>query len=236
MSERTLWTNRYENVKDIYTDPSNIRGNCYCDPMDTTATRPRGRPRKFDEEEVLNALTELFWRQGYESTSMTDVVETSGMNKSSLYNTFGSKHDLFTRILDRYIDARMGTLDSMVAHSGDGMEGLHAFLEFIRLEVATDMGRHGCMAVNTSAELGGVDSEMVDFAERYRGRMSGAVRLMMERAAANGQLDITEIDHHTDMLTMFMLGISLTVRSGAGEEEIGRFIDAAHASVESWRI
>lgn len=203
--------------------------------MSTTATRSRGRPRKFDEEEVLDTLTRLFWRQGYESTSMADIVDSSGMNKSSLYNTFGSKHELFARILDRYIDERMELLDSMVASTGDGVDGLHAFLDFIRLEVGSEMGRHGCMAVNTSAELGGTDCEMVDFAETYRNRISGAVRTMMERAAAVGQLKAAEVDHHTDMLTMFMLGISLTMRSGAGDQEIGRFIDAAHATVDTWR-
>ena len=70
----------------------------------STATPTRGRPRTFDEEAVLDALTALFWRQGYEATSMADIVEASGLNKSSLYNTFGSKQELFATILDRYVD------------------------------------------------------------------------------------------------------------------------------------
>ncbi len=204
--------------------------------MDATVSRTRGRPRQFDEEEVLDALTSLFWRKGYESTSVADIAEAAGLNKSSLYNTFGSKHELFERILDRYIDFRMKMLTALVSESADGIEGLHVFLEFIRAEVNTEMGCHGCMAVNTSAELGGTDDRMASFAENYRSRLSGAVRCLVERAAEANEVEATEVDHHTDMLTMFMLGMSVTMRSGAGGDEINRFIDAAHANVETWRV
>ncbi|MGB5523380.1 MAG: helix-turn-helix domain-containing protein, partial [Polyangiales bacterium] len=53
--------------------------------------RSRGRPRLFDEGAVLDELTALFWRKGYSQTSMADLVDASGVHKSSLYSTFGTK-------------------------------------------------------------------------------------------------------------------------------------------------
>lgn len=201
--------------------------------MSTTATRGRGRPRTFDEEAVLDALTSLFWRQGYEATSIADITQTAGLNKSSLYNTFGSKQELFSRILTRYITARMTMLDQVAGESGDGLSAIHSFLEMIRLETQTEMGRHGCLAVNVSAELGAED-EMAEVSALYRSKMFDCVNSVVQRAAEAGEIDAQLVDQHTRMFMTFMLGLSLTVRSGASNDEVGAAIDAAHATVDSW--
>ena len=203
--------------------------------MDATATRSRGRPRQFDEEAVLDALTTLFWRQGYEATSMADIVEASGLNKSSLYNTFGSKQQLFTRVLDRYIDFRMSMLAALIDDAGDGIAGLHAFLDMVRRETGTEMGEHGCFAVNTSAELGRTDDDVAEAGHTYRDRMRAALMAIVERASTHGDLDPASTEARADMLLTFMLGLSVAVRGGATTAEIDRLIGAAHTMVDSWR-
>lgn len=199
-----------------------------------TATRGRGRPRTFDEEAVLDILTSLFWAQGYEATSVADIAEAAGLNKSSLYNAFGSKQELFTRILERYIARRTETLRGLIAQTGSGIGALHAFLEIVRSETESEMGHCGCLAVNTSAELGGESPEMITFAERYRNHLADALRSMVQGVADTGDIDAGQVDNHTNMLMMVIMGISLTARSGAGATEIGRLIDAAHANVDTW--
>ena len=82
--------------------------------MSSTTKAPVGRPRRYDEESVLEALTALFWRQGYAQTSMADIVETSGVHKPSLYRTFGSKEELFTKVLHRYLDQRMSQFSTLI--------------------------------------------------------------------------------------------------------------------------
>jgi AcrR family transcriptional regulator len=198
------------------------------------ATRGRGRPRTFDEEAVLDTLTSLFWAQGYGSTSVADIAEAAQLNKSSLYNAFGSKQELFNRILDRYISARTEMLGGLIAQTGSGIGALHAFLEMVRSETTLEMGHCGCLAVNTSAELGGESPEMVAFAERYRDRITDALRSMIQRVADAGDVDAGQVENHTNMLMMVIMGISLTARSGAGAAEIGRLVDAAHANVDTW--
>ncbi|QQO22358.1 TetR/AcrR family transcriptional regulator [Bradyrhizobium diazoefficiens] len=62
------------------------------------------RLREFDYDEVLDSGLQLFWRAGYEATSLGDLLEKTGLSKSSLYAAFGSKHDMLLASLDRYID------------------------------------------------------------------------------------------------------------------------------------
>jgi AcrR family transcriptional regulator len=61
------------------------------------------RPREFDEISFLDDAMELFWRQGYEGTSLSDLLDATGLTKSSLYAAFGSKEDLFYRVVERYL-------------------------------------------------------------------------------------------------------------------------------------
>ena len=90
--------------------------------MDVIATeaRGRGRPRQFDEDEVLDALVQLFWSRGFDDASLNEIVEAAGLNKSSLYNAFGSKDEVFFAVLDRYLDFRSGMLAEMF--DGDRVE------------------------------------------------------------------------------------------------------------------
>src|SRR6201985_3536475 len=66
------------------------------------------RPREFDEEEVLDAAMQCFWAQGYESTSIMDLIERTGLTAASLYNAYGDKRAMFRTALDRYIEKGIG--------------------------------------------------------------------------------------------------------------------------------
>src|ERR1700680_1548750 len=67
-------------------------------------TRSAGRPRSFDLDEALDAATQVFWRRGYEGTSVTDLTHAMGINRPSLYAAFGDKETLFRKALDRYVE------------------------------------------------------------------------------------------------------------------------------------
>jgi TetR/AcrR family transcriptional repressor of nem operon len=62
------------------------------------------RPKEFDPDQALDRAVELFWRKGYEATSIQDLVEALGINRSSLYGTFGDKHALYLAAIDRYCE------------------------------------------------------------------------------------------------------------------------------------
>ena len=62
-----------------------------------------GRPREFEIEDALDAAAKAFWSQGYEATSLEDLMKATGLHKGSLYKAFGCKHDLFKSSLEYYL-------------------------------------------------------------------------------------------------------------------------------------
>ena len=73
---------------------------------------PQGRPRAFDIDEALEQALQVFWRKGYLGTSLTDLTEAMGINRPSLYATFGNKEALFRKVLDRYSERQTAYLRS----------------------------------------------------------------------------------------------------------------------------
>ena len=62
-----------------------------------------GRPREFNENEALESAMQVFWAKGYDGASLGELTSAMGLSKSSLYDTFGSKHELFIAAVERYI-------------------------------------------------------------------------------------------------------------------------------------
>ncbi len=74
-----------------------------------------GRPREFNVDKALDHALHVFWRKGYEGTSIADLTETIGITKPSLYAAFGNKEELFRKALDRYVDGPGGYVQVALA-------------------------------------------------------------------------------------------------------------------------
>jgi TetR/AcrR family transcriptional repressor of nem operon len=198
--------------------------------------RSRGRPREFDVDVVLDQIVELFWVQGFEATSMSDIVEATGLNKSSLYNSFGSKEQLFQAALDRYTSMREGLIRSALRDGTAGLDDIMMFLDMVELEMTSEFGSRGCLAINTSTELGHVDQSVVEMGTRFRGEMRSAISAALDRAAALGEIDRNAIAHRAESVVAFMMSLGVVARSGAPRAELDGQLAAMRALVESWRI
>ncbi|GCB46978.1 TetR/AcrR family transcriptional regulator [Streptomyces sp. NL15-2K] len=151
------------------------------------------RPRSFDEERALDAAMHTFWEKGYEATSTQDLCDATGLGRSSIYNTFKSKHDLFERALARYLDAmttaQLAALDDPERPAADR---IHAVLVQV-VETETDhraaQGRGlGCLGVNTIVELGARDPKAAGMLERDTARRLAAFRSVMEAGRRDGSI------------------------------------------------
>ena len=123
---------------------------------------PIGRPREFDVETALELATALFWRKGYEGTSLSDLTETLGITRSSFYNAFGTREDLFREALADYL-----ALLPKLPEAGKPEQAILPQLTgFFRALCAfhAKSGWHGCMIANCVAELcsptGELDKEL----------------------------------------------------------------------------
>ena len=111
------------------------------------------REKEFDVDEVLGRAMELFWCHGYEATSLSALLEHLGIGKGSFYNTFGSKHELYLRALDRYRSLMGDLLVAELGESGPVKPAIKSLLEAISEQDLGDAERRGCMVVNAATEL-----------------------------------------------------------------------------------
>ena len=127
--------------------------------MKKESTRPPGRPRKFDRDEALDSAVKTFWAKGYSGASVDDLTESMGINRPSLYATFGSKHDLFMEVIDRY-SATLGCQPVKALHSElDIKNAVAAFLK-ASIRCVTSDGPKGCLIVSVAVEDAEIDDQV----------------------------------------------------------------------------
>lgn len=115
------------------------------------------RSKEFDVDNVLGKAMTIFWQQGYEKTSMQDLVSGMGIHKRSMYDTFGDKHTLYMKVMERYAEITSAKMENRV-------EGLSSAKEAIRLLFEVTVHRKGlepkgCLLVNTAVELSNHDPD-----------------------------------------------------------------------------
>jgi AcrR family transcriptional regulator len=185
------------------------------------------RPREFDEDEVLGAALRVFWEKGYEGTSLSNLLEVTGLTKSSLYKAFGSKEGLFWRAVERYqrdfLDFRHDALAEptprrIADRLFDGIIELHGG------------GRNpvGCLELNTalsgSTEAEPIRQELVRGRERFRQRL----RDRFEETAATAPLPpgMTSDDAASFVISLIQ-GLAVQAKGGASRETARRVVRAA---------
>lgn len=116
------------------------------------------RSKEFEENMVLEKAMKLFWEQGYEKTSMSDLVEHMGIHRRSLYDTFGDKHTLFLKAMDRFHEKVSAALVGKVKRSKTATEALQLIFSFVIC--GEEDSPSGCLMVNSAVELAMRDAEV----------------------------------------------------------------------------
>jgi TetR/AcrR family transcriptional regulator, transcriptional repressor for nem operon len=150
------------------------------------------RPRTFDEDSAVDAAMRTFWANGYEATTTEDLCAATGLGRSSIYNTFTSKHELFRRALLHYVETMTTTQLGILEDEGrPPVERLRAlFSAVIDGEVATrrDGRSIGCLTVNTTVELAGRDPEATEILDRDGERRAAALRIVIAAGQRAGEI------------------------------------------------
>src|SRR3954471_21796810 len=113
--------------------------------------RPRGRPRSFDADEVLEKARTVFWNLGYSAASLDDIAAATGLNRPSLYAAFGDKHALYMRALERTRAGAVAGMRAVMGQDAPLRQALSAlFGAAIEAYVSGDMGQRGCFIIGTA--------------------------------------------------------------------------------------
>ncbi len=147
-----------------------------------------GRPRQFEEHEVIARAMASFWARGYQATSVAHLTEATGLVKGSLYKAFGDKKNLFMRALESYLAMGAQGLAELEESSATGGEAIQRLLYGVA-EAATQSGlRRGCFAVNSAVELGPHDAEVRARLYRYTQEKEDRIAGIVSRGMADGSL------------------------------------------------
>jgi TetR/AcrR family transcriptional repressor of nem operon len=145
------------------------------------------RPREFDADTVLASTTRVFWTKGFENTSLDDLCEATGLNRSSLYAAFGAKRDLYLSALARYEDGSAARIAAAL-RDRPVREGLKVFLDALIDSIVAGPGRRGCFIGNCAAELARLDRGAAARVRRSLARLEAAFRDGLAAAQARGEL------------------------------------------------
>ena len=181
-----------------------------------------GRPLEFDPREALDKALELFWRHGYEGTSLTDLTQAMGIVRPSLYATFGSKEDLFRKVVDLYWLRHMGFARA-AREKPTAREVVEALL-FGFADAVTGCGTPaGCLGVNGALACSPASEDIRKELAARRARDEAALRKRLERARSEGDLpqDVSPADLARFVATV-LRGMAVQAKSGANRQELRR--------------
>ncbi|MFF4757987.1 TetR/AcrR family transcriptional regulator [Streptomyces sp. NPDC001292] len=148
-----------------------------------------GRTKEFDPDAALQSALELFWRRGYEATSMADLVEHLGIGRASIYATFGSKRELYLKAMDRYAETRDPLLLAELSQPGPALPAVRAMVRRFAAEAASPEKRlNGCFVTNTAAELAPHDPAAARRVEISWEHVETPLHSALVRAQAQGEL------------------------------------------------
>jgi AcrR family transcriptional regulator len=190
-------------------------------------TVPKGRPREFDADLALDRALRVFWRRGYEGTTLPHLTEAMGINRPSLYAAFGSKEELFRKALDRYAEGPAAFLREAL-NEGTARAVAERLLDGL-IQVVTDRRNpRGCLMVQGALACGEAAESVRRELVSRRLASEEAVRERFERAAAEGELpgNVDPADLGRYVVTV-MHGIAVQAAGGASREELRRVKEMA---------
>ena len=147
--------------------------------------------KQFDQDNVLDRAMTLFWRRGYEATSIDQLCAATGINRGSLYATFGNKRALFLAALERYWQS-VGTSMMAALNHPDPRHAIELMLESIITRTSDPHSPRGCLITNTALECPDVGDDIARKIAEGVGRQEAAIYAVLRRAQAEALLDPTQ--------------------------------------------
>ncbi|MDH2435053.1 TetR/AcrR family transcriptional regulator [Pokkaliibacter sp. MBI-7] len=201
--------------------------------LSTCPPKPRGRPRAFDRDKALDAAMRLFWQQGYEATSLSDLTCAMGINPPSLYSAFGDKEQLFLAAIEHYLNDGPGTsLSCLLSYGTTAREAIQKVLTNAANELANPDHPPGCMVVTSATNCSVGSARVQEAVARYRARKEEEIIARIEKGKVDGDLPAA-----TDAVALarfygtVMQGMTMQARDGATADVL---LDIAMAAMRAW--
>ncbi|MED3819224.1 TetR/AcrR family transcriptional regulator [Priestia aryabhattai] len=185
-----------------------------------------GRSKEFDEKAALRKAMELFWEQGYEKTSMQDLVDYMGIHRRSIYDTFGDKRSLFLASLNHYEELIVKEMESIISSTSSTKQAIRDV--FIFVLNAIEQYPKGCLSVNAAVELSLVDKEIGCIVTKMFNRTEDMLNNLIKRGQTSGELSKEiDSDNTSRFLHNNLVGIRVLIKTNYDKKELEGIIALA---------
>jgi len=192
-----------------------------------SAKRNPGRPREFDEDKALDAAMMVFWKKGYDATSLSDLTDAMGINRPSLYSALGNKEELFQKALERYAQRNTRLFNECLA-AATAREGIEKLMrEAVKL-FADPKNPGGCLGIQSVVTCSSVSSQFKKDRERKRDEFESMLKKRFDRAVDEGELPAdTDTLDLARYYSVVIQGLSIQAKAGGTQRELSRVVDVA---------
>jgi len=149
------------------------------------------RPRSFNPEEALDLARDVFWRKGFQGTSLDDITAATGLAKPSLYAAFGDKNALFLKVLDRYHERIVANAERILNEGPSARDAIERWLTGFVPFCSGVRGSRGCLSINTAADGASDQKEVRKSVARFNRKLEELLknRLRADRAQFSDGFD-----------------------------------------------
>ncbi len=190
-----------------------------------------GRRLGFDRDAVVAAAITAFWDKGFEATTLSDLEAATGIDRSSIYNSFGGKEGLYRSATATYVDSAEDVLFAPLHTGTAGVADIVEFLDRLAQNLGTGTNPQGCLIVNDMTAA--VDHESTN---RYLTRLEDGLSAALERSSESGETNPNMNTQRSQLLTAAILGLNITHRNDDSRTRTPNLINALRSEVNSWTI
>ena len=184
------------------------------------------RPVEFDENKVLTNAMEQFWREGYEASSVQKLLDCTGINRGTLYNSFGDKDTFFKSCVDQYSKI----IDKQIENSVKNLklnpwDAISAYFEETVLNISNRHRSMGCLLVNSLCESINYDKEMKKIVRGSLSSIRKAIVARLKEAQSKGKLRKgVAVEFAADVLMNTLHGVRVNSRDGKNSRQLKELI------------
>ena len=187
------------------------------------------RHKEFDRDQALAAAVRTFWQRGYGGTSVRDLVDSMGVHRASLYDTYGSKQSLFAEVLRSYSERVFATVFAPLSGTGSPLARLRTFFASV-VEALSGADRYGCLIVKSAVDSDDDLHVLRPLVAEHTARVDGAFASLLAQARAAGEIrpdaDERKLARH---LRNSFYGLCVSASVGADATELTELTDQAVA-------
>lgn len=175
----------------------------------------------------------VFWRQGYEASSLQDLISAMGLSKSSFYQAFESKQTLFKRCIKFYRQGLVDELQGKLSKTDSGKAFIQTLFRDVAKETTGADSRRGCLLMNTASEFAQTDPEIAELVSRSIKNLTQVFELAIEQGQQQGDIPADKNRQElANYLVSSMSGLKNMVKAGANSKSIKQTADIVLSALD----